>query len=111
MGENELPILVFKILHPHWMAGLSILLSSVYVFKYTCVAERIVDQRNQMYLLRSLLWLAFSLVWIAFPYIDLVLSRALLRIMIGVIMMTEIAYNFLYIKDAFVGTARWISKK
>lgn len=111
MSESELPLLVFRILHPHWMGGLSVLLSAIYFFKFMCVFRPPEGTRNQMYLLRSGLWLTFGLVWFAFPYINLILSRALLRIMVTVIITTEIAYNLLYIKDAITGTVKWILKK
>lgn len=105
MSELHISETIFEILHPHFLAGLSILLSSVYVFKFVCVRQ---SGKNPIYILRAVLWLMFAAIWAAFPYVDLIVSRSLLRAMIVIIMAVEIAYNIFYVKDAIVGTLKWI---
>jgi len=99
---------IFRILHPHFMCALSALLAGIYLFKFKCES---ISGKNQMYVLRAGLWFLFAIVWAVFPYVGILVSRSMLRLMIAIILTAEIAYNILYIKDAIIGTVKWILRK
>jgi len=106
VGEPAFTQIILRVLHPHFMFALSALLSGIYFFKFKCEIGG-----KSMYALRSVLWLMFAIIWAAFPYVGILVARSMLRLMIAIIMTAEIAYNILYIKDAIIGTVKWILKK
>lgn len=112
MEEMTIAEIIFEGLHPHLMAAMSLLLSGIYLFKFACVKEcfegNTLQIKRQIFLLRAFLWGLFSLVMFSFPYLDLIVVRSLLRAMIAIIILAEISYNILYIKDAFKEIRRWI---
>jgi hypothetical protein len=110
MGEVTISQIIFEGLHPHLMAAMTLLLSGIYFFKFVCVKGN-QPRRRPIYLLRSFLWWLFAVVWFSFPYIELIVVRSLLRAMIAIIVLVEISYDLLYIKDAFKEAGRWIYRK
>ncbi len=114
MDEITIAEIIFEGLHPHLMMAMTLLLSGIYLFKFVCVKECEMPggkpRRRPIYLLRAFLWGLFSLVWLSFPYLDLITVRSLLRAMIAIIVLAEISYDLLYIKDAFKESWRWIYK-
>lgn len=115
MDEVTIAEIIFEGLHPHFMMAMTSLLSGIYLFKYMCVKECDIPggplRRRPIYLLRAFLWGLFALVWFLFPFLGLITVRSLLRAMIAIIVLTEIAYDLLYIKDALKESWRWIYRK
>ena len=111
MDEVSISQIIFEGLHPHLMAAMTMLLAGIYLFKYLCRVEGMKQERRPIYLLRACIWGLFSAAWWAFPYLDLVVSRSILRAMVAIIVLTEISYDLLYIKDAFKEMWRWIYKE
>ena len=109
MDTNSFSAMIFDSPHPHLMAVLLLLLAAIYVFKFVCVKDVCTgDRRKPIYILRAFLWGLFAITWAAFPYLDVVIGRSVLRLMLAIVVVVEIAYNLLYIKDAFKEARQWI---
>ena len=109
--EQTISDLIFNWLHPHFMAMITLLLSALYMFKYICIHDKDALRQRQIYILRSFLWLLFAISWVIFPYVDIITERSMMLAMIATIVLTEIAYNILFLEDAIREMWRWILRK
>ena len=109
--DHTVSHLIFDWLHPHFMAAITLLLAAIYLFKYVCVRSMPNTNSRHIYILRSFLWFLFAVSWGIFPYISLLSGRSMMRAMVAIIVLVEIAYNILYVEDALKETWRWILRK
>jgi len=86
---------------------LCLLLSSVYVWKRTHL--KFVIQRGPAgYSIKAVNWALFGLSFVAFSFLPLTEGRALLRIAVALVLISEILYNWYYMACATKDAILWI---
>lgn len=105
---------VFFVLHAHILGVACLLLALVNLYKYwrfrkfPIPAEMYrITGGKPIYLVRMLNWTIFGTVWFLFPAIPLTEARALLRLSITFIILSEILYNWYWIASMFKRVLRW----
>lgn len=60
-----------------------------------------------IYLVRVLNWTIFGVSWVMFTYIPLTEARALLRLSVSFIILSEVLYNWYWISSMFKRVIKW----
>jgi hypothetical protein len=103
--------LAFTILVPHLLGLVAITLAVINLYKYRLIMHASCApfiEKRPIYLVRFMNWLVFGAAFFIFPFIPLMEGRALLRISLSFMMISELAYHYYHIVDMVKGVWGWI---
>jgi hypothetical protein len=105
---------VFVFFHAHFLGTLCFLLAIVNLYKYWFFKRieipedmKIVGMSRPIYLVRVLNWTVFGASWMLFTILPLTEARALLRIGVAFIILSEVLYNWYWISKMFKRGWEW----
>jgi hypothetical protein len=101
--------LAFEAFRPHILAVIALILAFVYLYKWTNYG-RIMPRSRQGYLAKGFNWLVFCLAFFVFPCLPLVEGRALLRLAVAFLMLSELAYQYPLIMQFAREVKQWIRR-
>jgi hypothetical protein len=108
---------VFVLFHAHLLGTLCIVYALINLYKYQRLkrielppshpelSQIIIDK--PIYLVRFFNWTVFGMSWFAFTFLPLTEGRALLRISVSFIILSEVLYNWDSLVGMVKGIARW----
>lgn len=90
--------LAWKVFSPIVLAVLTLTLAHVHLWKHRN-RDRIIQSSRYSYLVRSFNWLVFSIAFFVFPLVPVVDGRAMLRLALAFLVLSELAGRWPYIKE------------
>ena len=108
---------VFVVFHAHFLGILCFLLAVANLYKYWYFKRIEIPEEMRglvldkpIYLVRTLNWIVFGAAWMMFTVLPLAEARALLRLSVSFLILSEVLYNWYWISDMFRRGWRWTRK-
>lgn len=101
--------LAFDVFSPVVLALLASGLVTIHVYKWHRYTK-VMFRSRLGYLAKAFNWLVFCLAFIVFPYLPLYEGRALLRLAVAFLMLSELAYQYPLFLYAARGIKAWIQR-
>lgn len=105
---------IFTILPPYLIATMALLASLMNLYKYLeynpLSAANILVSTKPIYVVRALNWFTLAVAFYVSPGLPVDHSRALIRISIGLMVFSELAYNYTHIIGMFRWGLGWIRR-
>ena len=101
--------IAFDVFMPPIMGLLCVLLASIYMWKRAHVGKPIVRSR-QGYIIKAVNWTILGLAYFSRAFLPHADWGALLRISFGLLIISEILYNWHHLVTMLRGLPRWKSK-
>lgn len=101
--------LAFTVFRPHILALFALLLVVIHVYKWHNY-PRIVYRSRAGYLAKAFNWLVFCLAFFVFPCLPLTEGRALLRLAVAFLMLSELAYQYPILLQLAREVRTWIRR-
>lgn len=106
---TEYPDVIFAIFNPALLGILSFLIAFAYLsraFWPRFWPKGMPKRMRWLFITRAINWAMFALAWFAFSLHPLVVSRALLRLTFGFLILSEGAYQIAYFGDYTISRIR-----
>lgn len=105
---------IFIVFHAHVLGILCFLLALVNMFKYWYFRRIEVPREmisvgivRPIYLVRVLNWTVFGVSWMLFTFLPLTEARALLRVSVSFLILSEVLYNWYWVSSMFKRGWEW----
>ncbi len=100
---------IFIIFSPNLLGLLSLVVAGIHIYKYYCKDEAwCLEKRHRpVYLVRALNWFVFGAAFLVFPHVDVLCGRAILRLALAFMVLSELSYNITFAYDMLKDVVKW----